>query len=71
MNAITTSDGTRIWYKDWGPKDAAYDLLGQTYYSVAEYEQAARVYRNLAKVDPTNQLARVRLQELAAVRSQG
>ena len=49
----------------------AYDLLGQTYYSVAEYEQAARVYRNLAKVDPTNQLARVRLQELAAVRSQG
>ena len=22
MNAITTSDGTRIWYKDWGPKDA-------------------------------------------------
>lgn len=49
----------------------AYDLLGQTYYSVAEYEQAARVYRNLAKVDPSNQLARVRLQELAAVRSQG
>ncbi len=48
----------------------AYDLLGQTYYSVAEYEQAARVYRNLAKVDPTNQLARVRLQELASVRSQ-
>lgn len=49
----------------------AYDLLGQTYYSVAEYEQAARVYRNLAKVDPTNQLARVRLHELASVRSQG
>jgi tetratricopeptide (TPR) repeat protein len=48
----------------------AYDLLGQTYYSVAEYEQAARVYRNLAKVDPTNQLARVRLQELASVRMQ-
>ncbi|MFD1610190.1 alpha/beta fold hydrolase [Sphingomonas tabacisoli] len=22
MNAITTSDGTRIWYKDWGPKEA-------------------------------------------------
>ncbi len=48
----------------------AYDLLGQTYYSVGEYEQAARVYRNLARVDPTNQLARVRLQELASVRSQ-
>jgi tetratricopeptide (TPR) repeat protein len=48
----------------------AYDLLGQTYYSVGEYEQAARVYRNLAKVDPTSQMARVRLQELQAVRSQ-
>jgi non-heme chloroperoxidase len=22
MNAITTPDGTRIWYKDWGPRDA-------------------------------------------------
>ena len=22
MNAITTNDGTRIFYKDWGPKDA-------------------------------------------------
>ena len=49
----------------------AYDLLGQTYYAVAEYDQAARVYRNLAKVDPNNQLARVRLHELASVRSQG
>jgi tetratricopeptide (TPR) repeat protein len=48
----------------------AYDLLGQTYYSVGEYEQAARVYRNLAKVDPQNQMARARLQELQAVRSQ-
>jgi tetratricopeptide (TPR) repeat protein len=48
----------------------AYDLLGQTYYSVGEYEQAARVYRNLAKVDPSNQMARARLQELQAVRSQ-
>ncbi|HET9110976.1 MAG TPA: tetratricopeptide repeat protein [Ktedonobacterales bacterium] len=49
----------------------AYDLLGQTYYSVAEYELAARVYRKLAKVDPTNQVAMVRLHELASVRSQG
>jgi tetratricopeptide (TPR) repeat protein len=48
----------------------AYDLLGQTYYSVGEYEQASRVYRNLAKVDPQNQMARARLQELQAVRSQ-
>lgn len=48
----------------------AYDLLGQTYYSVGEYEQAARVYRNLARVDPQNQMARARLQELQAVRTQ-
>jgi tetratricopeptide (TPR) repeat protein len=48
----------------------AYDLLGQTYYSVGEYEQAARVYRNLAKVDPTSAMARARLQELQAVRAQ-
>ena len=48
----------------------AYDLLGQTYYSVGEYEQASRVYRNLAKVDPQNQIARARLQELQAVRTQ-
>ncbi|HKV86221.1 MAG TPA: tetratricopeptide repeat protein [Ktedonobacterales bacterium] len=48
----------------------AYDLLGQTYYSVGEYEQAARVYRNLAKVDPNSAMARARLQELNVVRSQ-
>jgi tetratricopeptide (TPR) repeat protein len=48
----------------------AYDLLGQTYYSVGEYEQAARVYRNLAKVDPNSQMARARLAELQAVRAQ-
>jgi tetratricopeptide (TPR) repeat protein len=48
----------------------AYDLLGQTYYSVAEYDQAARVYRNLAKIDPNNAVARARLQELQAVRAQ-
>lgn len=46
----------------------AYDLLGQTYYSVGEYEQAARVYRNLAKVDPNSPMARARLAELHAVR---
>jgi len=51
-------------------KYEAYDLLGQTYYSVGEYEQASRVYRNLAKVDPNSQMARVRLQELAQVRAQ-
>jgi tetratricopeptide (TPR) repeat protein len=49
----------------------AYDLLGQTYYSVGEYEQAARVYRNLAKVDPSNRVALQRLQELQAVRQRG
>jgi tetratricopeptide (TPR) repeat protein len=47
----------------------AYDLLGQTYYSVGEYEQAARVYRNLAKVDPNSVVARARLQELQSVRA--
>lgn len=46
----------------------AYDLLGQTYYAVGEYEQAARVYRNLAKVDPNSPMARARLAELHAVR---
>ncbi|HEX6817636.1 MAG TPA: tetratricopeptide repeat protein [Ktedonobacterales bacterium] len=49
----------------------AYDLLGQTYYSVGEYDQAARVYRNLAKVDPASAVARARLQELQSVRTQG
>ena len=33
-------------------------------------EQAARVYRNLAKVDPSNQLARVRLAELAPLQAE-
>ena len=36
----------------------AYDLLGQTYQSVGEYEQASRVYRNLAKVAPKATLPR-------------
>src|SRR6266487_584455 len=42
----------------------AYDLLGQTYQSVGEYEQASRIYRNLAKVNPDNPLARERLATL-------
>src|SRR5690349_25069535 len=39
----------------------AYDMLGQTYQNVGEYEQASRVYRNLAKVHPDSSLARERL----------
>ncbi len=47
----------------------AYDLLGQTYQSVGEYEQASRVYRNLARVNPENSLARERLVTLQALRA--
>ena len=47
----------------------AYDLLGQTYQSVGEYEQASRVYRNLAKVNPDNPLARERLTTLQELRT--
>jgi tetratricopeptide (TPR) repeat protein len=46
----------------------AYDLLGQTYSEVGEYEQAQRVYRNLAKVDPDNQVAYQRMQQLQELR---
>ncbi len=42
----------------------AYDLLGQTYSEVGEYEQAMRVYRNLAKVDPNNAIAYERMRQL-------
>ena len=42
----------------------AYDLLGQTYAKVGEYEQALRVYKNLAKVDPNNATAYERMQRL-------
>jgi tetratricopeptide (TPR) repeat protein len=42
----------------------AYDLLGQTYAKVGEYEQALRVYKNLAKVDPNNTIAYERMQQL-------
>ncbi len=47
----------------------AYDLLGQTYQSVGEYEQASRVYRNLAKVAPENDVARERLATLQELRT--
>ena len=47
----------------------AYDLLGQTYQSVGEYEQASRVYRNLAKVNPDNPLAKERLTMLQELRT--
>ena len=47
----------------------AYEMLGQTYASVGEYLQAERVYRNLARVDPTSELARARLAELQTVRA--
>lgn len=47
----------------------AYDMLGQTYQSVGEYEQASRVYRNLAKVSPGNTTARERLATLQDLRS--
>jgi tetratricopeptide (TPR) repeat protein len=47
----------------------AYDMLGQTYQSVGEYEQASRVYRNLSKVNPENPLARERLATLQELRT--
>ena len=47
----------------------AYDLLGQTYQSVGEYDQASRVYRNLAKVSPENAIARERLAILQELRT--
>ncbi len=47
----------------------AYDMLGQTYQSVGEYEQASRVYRNLAKVNPGSSVARERLAALQELRA--
>src|SRR5436309_6813109 len=47
----------------------AYDLLGQTYQTVGEYEQASRVYRNLAKVNPDNVIALERLANLQELRA--
>ncbi|HZS78515.1 MAG TPA: tetratricopeptide repeat protein [Ktedonobacteraceae bacterium] len=48
----------------------AYDMLGQTYQSVGEYEQASRVYKNLAKADPSGTIARERLAALQELRAQ-
>jgi len=42
----------------------AYDMLGQTYQSVGEFEQASRVYKNLARVNPDSAVARERLASL-------
>jgi tetratricopeptide (TPR) repeat protein len=47
----------------------AYDMLGQTYQSVGEYEQASRVYRNLAKMNPGSSVARERLATLQELRT--
>ncbi len=47
----------------------AYDMLGQTYQSVGEYDQASRVYRNLAKVNPDSDIARERLASLQELRT--
>ncbi len=47
----------------------AYDMLGQIYQSVGEYEQANRVYKNLAKVDPHGTIARERLADLQELRA--
>ncbi len=48
----------------------AYDMLGQTYQSVGEYEQASRVYKNLAKANPGGTIARERLAMLQELRAQ-
>jgi tetratricopeptide (TPR) repeat protein len=48
----------------------AYDMLGQTYQSVGEYEQASRVYKNLAKANPGGTVAKERLAELQELREQ-
>ena len=47
----------------------AYDMLGQTYQSVGEYEQASRVYKNLAKANPDSSIARERLSTLQELRA--
>ncbi len=47
----------------------AYDMLGQTYQAVGEYEQASRVYKNLAKLSPGSSIARERLAALQELRT--
>ena len=47
----------------------AYDMLGQTYQSVGEYEQASRVYKNLARVNSSSSIARERLAALQELRT--
>jgi tetratricopeptide (TPR) repeat protein len=47
----------------------AYDMLGQTYQSVGEYEQASRVYKNLGKINPGSSVARERLALLQELRT--
>jgi tetratricopeptide (TPR) repeat protein len=47
----------------------AYDMLGQTYQSVGEYEQASRVYKNLAKAHPGDTVAKERLAALQELRA--
>src|SRR5258708_30927239 len=49
----------------------AYDMLGQTYQSVGEYEQASRGYKNLAKANPGGTIARERLAMLQELRAPG
>jgi tetratricopeptide (TPR) repeat protein len=48
----------------------AYDMLGQTYQSVGEYEQASRVYKNLARANPSGSVAKERLAMLQELRAQ-
>src|SRR5438132_6576774 len=45
----------------------AYDMLGQTYQSVGEYEQASRVYKNLARANPNGNIAKELLAMLQAL----
>jgi tetratricopeptide (TPR) repeat protein len=47
----------------------AYDMLGQIYQSVGEYEQASRVYKNLTKINPGSSVARERLADLQELRA--